>query len=359
LTAAREKSLVWNNITIMLILTIEALIFLFLSAYKYHINYPSDGFFSLQFLKIFFTNYDLLYIGNLSIFISLIITIIACIRILMKAERVSTGTLRILLVLEILTILLLIISVLTSKETFDEVAGRIVEFDERGGKILSLSIFIGLKIFCTVSLLIVAFNVLSRFYVFRALWFSLIVAVLLIIVVFFSVNNHSDDTKMISNTGEFDAGVILGAAVWGGNRPSPILRERINKGYELFRDKKIKKIVLTGGGSKGEKTEAEVAGEELIKKGISIDNIIIENQSNSTLQQISYISKKLYKPNKWKNLVFISDNFHLFRTEQICSFFDIKCYTAASETPLSAESGLNFSLKETFAVIVFWLFGIG
>jgi hypothetical protein len=43
----------------------------------------------------------------------------------------------------------------------------------------------------------------------------------------------------------------------------------------------------------------------------------------------------------------------------MCSFFKIKAATVASDTPLSAESTFSYSLKESFAVILFWLFGIG
>src|ERR1051325_5427457 len=128
-----------------------------------------------------------------------------------------------------------------------------------------------------------------------------------------------------------DAGVILGAAVWGGNRPSPILKERINKGFELFKANKVKNIVLTGGGSPGEMTEAEVAKNELIKRGVDQKMIILENQSNSTLQQITYVNKNLYLKNSWQRITFISDNFHLFRVRQISNFFGMNNLTASSD----------------------------
>ena len=153
--------------------------------------------------------------------------------------------------------------------------------------------------------------------------------------------------------------MVLGAAVWGGNRPSPVLRERINKGYELLNNGTIKYIILTGGGSPGEMTEAEVAKNELLKKGVNPSNILAENQSNSTLEQITYVNKNIYKKDNWNKIAIITDNFHLFRSKQICNFFGMNSYTIASETPLSTESTLNYSLKESFGIILFWLFGMG
>jgi uncharacterized SAM-binding protein YcdF (DUF218 family) len=106
-------------------------------------------------------------------------------------------------------------------------------------------------------------------------------------------------------------------------------------------------------------TEAEVSKRELLKKGINERNIIIENKSNSTLEQITYLNSNYYRKNNWKETVIISDNFHLLRTKQICKFFGINAYMISSDTPLSTESNFNYCIKESFAVILFWLFGIG
>jgi len=57
----------------------------------------------------------------------------------------------------------------------------------------------------------------------------------------YQVYNFKDDSEIYANGGrKADAGVILGAAVWGGNRPSPVLRERINKGLNFTRKKSFR-----------------------------------------------------------------------------------------------------------------------
>jgi len=171
---------------------------------------------------------------------------------------------------------------------------------------------------------------------------------------------YRDDSAVYINTNrKADAGVILGAAVWGGNRPSPVLRERINKGYEIYEKKIVPRLVLTGGGAPGELTEAEVARNELKKFGVDEKNLIIEDKSNSTVEQIHFIRDKYYKRLSWNKVILISDNFHLFRSNEICSFNNIKADCIASDTPLSSESYFNYCIKESFAVIFFWFFGIG
>src|SRR5919106_5815208 len=49
-----------------------------------------------------------------------------------------------------------------------------------------------------------------------------------------------------------DAAVVLGAAVWSVD-VSPVFRERINHGIDLYRKGKVRKLIFTGGrGNRGE-----------------------------------------------------------------------------------------------------------
>jgi vancomycin permeability regulator SanA len=168
---------------------------------------------------------------------------------------------------------------------------------------------------------------------------SLLVLVILFFAgmtfIFICVLSFSDDSETyINGDGKADAGVILGAAVWGGNRPSPVLRDRINKGYDIYIKGGVPKLVITGGGSPNEMTEAEVSKNALIKYGVDPQNLIVENESNSTVEQIHFVRDKLYKKRNWKKIVIISDNFHLMRSKE------------------------NYYLKESFALIIFWMCGI-
>lgn len=181
-----------------------------------------------------------------------------------------------------------------------------------------------------------------------------------IFIIFLNIYLFHDDYRTITaDNGRTDAGIIFGAAVWGGNRPSPVLRERINKGFELYKDKIVPRLVLTGGGSPNEMTEADVARNELIKYGVKDENLILENTSNSTLEQIFFLRDKLYRRLKWDNVILISDNYHLYRIKEICSFNNINSEAVATEMPLSIEGKIWYCVKESFAVLMFWFYGIG
>jgi len=227
-------------------------------------------------------------------------------------------------------------------------------------KLVILFINFFLRIYLLISLIFVFFSKSKKIRLFNNLGYLLIIFVLIFLTIFYFVYTHENDENLYKNGNrKADAGVILGAAVWGGNRPSPVLRERINKGYEIYEKKYATRLILTGGGSPNELTEAEVSKNELIKYGVEPKNLLVEDKSNSTNEQIQYVRDKYYKKMKFTRIIIVSDNFHLFRASEICKFNSMNIDTFSSDTPLSAESNINFCIKETFAVLIFWLFGIG
>jgi len=334
----------------------ELIILFVTEIFKYYQNY------SLRPIKTFISltaqNFDLLYTGNLFWLTLFLISIVCIINISVQLNRVNSFSIKILFTISIICLILLIISlVFPEGEASDSL---LISLTAKGTRTLFLSAFALTQIFFTLSLCVVSFSALMKFYFFRSIWLTILLLLIGFSVVFLFAYNYKDDYRILTeNKKSVEAGTVLGAAVWGGNRPSPVLRERINKGYELYSAGIIRNIILTGGGSPGEMTEAEVSKKELLKKGINEKNIIVENKSNSTLEQIMYLNSAYYKKNNWKETVIVSDNFHLLRTKQICKFFGINAYMISSDTPLSSESNFNFCVKESFAVILFWLFGIG
>jgi vancomycin permeability regulator SanA len=157
---------------------------------------------------------------------------------------------------------------------------------------------------------------------------------------------------------EYDAAVILGAAVWSGNKPSPVLRERVNRGYDLIKSGAVQFLVLTGSNAPHELPEAEVARRELLKLGVDPTRIVVETQTHSTLDQILYIRDHLMKEQGWSSFIIVSDQFHLKRALEICQFNGINAQGVSSESPLGPQNLWIYHLRESAALILYWMFGI-
>jgi vancomycin permeability regulator SanA len=356
-----KKSTTLKKLLLLELILFELFVFAVMETYKYYLNFEPGNFLSSTFLNYFIKNFDITYIGNLMWPAAMIVSLISSGNIYKNINYVKESVLKILLVLSIFLLILLVIAVfIPSTDFIDDYSSKVIQLNTRGTKTIMLAVFASLKLFMTISLAVISFSALKKFYVIRSIWITILVSLIIFAALLIWINLYKDDRVYIESSKlKLDAGVVLGAAVWGGNRPSPVLRERINKGYELLKEGTIKYIVLTGGGSPGEMTEAEVAKNEFLKKGIDEKNIFAENKSNSTLEQITYVNRNLYKKYNWQGIILITDNFHLPRSEQICRFYGISAYGVASDTPLSTESSFYYSVKESFAIILFWLFGIG
>jgi vancomycin permeability regulator SanA len=289
--------------------------------------------------------FSYLKIGNLisgGIMLTLLVFILLNI---FSKSNYRNGVLVTLLVIEVASILIILLS---------------YTIEDKDYKVILYVVYFIIKVFILVSLILIYFSSSKKLHIFNNLGYILLFFVILFLTTIYFVYNFTDNSeKYKTGVKKADAGVILGAAVWGGNRPSPVLRERINKGFEIYEKKYVTKLILTGGGSPNELTEAEVSKNELIKYGVESKNLIVETKSNSTNEQIQFVKNKYYKKFNYQKIILISDNFHLFRATEMCKFNNIIADAFSSDTPLSTESYINFCIKESFAVIIFWLFGIG
>ncbi len=161
----------------------------------------------------------------------------------------------------------------------------------------------------------------------------------------------------ISNSG-YDVAVILGAAVWHKDKPSTLFQGRIRKAIELHHKKRVKKIQVTGGKAPGEITEAEAARKYLLKNGIPEEDILFEESTATTSEQIKFIKNNLIEDGGYDNVVIISDKFHLARVKQMSKFFGIKIDTLASDYSLNWEKLVYYSFRESVGLLIFWLYAI-
>lgn len=166
--------------------------------------------------------------------------------------------------------------------------------------------------------------------------------------------NSFDESDL--KPGENNVGIVLGAAVWSKNKPSPTLAARVDKAIDLLQRGKINSIYLTGGNAPGELAESEVAYNYIKKKNINVLNVFKETNTKSTNEQIQYIEANLLTKGKDINIIVISDSYHLVRIVEISNFHNIKIQVAPSNLPLSFEKALYFKVREALALVVFWFF---
>ena len=192
----------------------------------------------------------------------------------------------------------------------------------------------------------------------KSILITTIISLFIILIVSIYILSYISDNYEVQNgIKKYDIAVIFGAAVWKKNQPSPVLRERILKALSLYRNNKISYFLVTGSNAKGEISESEAAKHFLISKDVPDSVILLENKTTSTIEQIKYIRDSLYN-HKYKNLVLVSDNFHLRRITEMCNFNGIKIRGVSSDSPLLEDNIIFYTVRESLGLILFWYFGL-
>src|SRR5947209_7854352 len=127
-----------------------------------------------------------------------------------------------------------------------------------------------------------------------------------------------------------DCIVILGAAVWPGGQPSFVLRDRIVRAAELYRQQIADKIITSGGLGKYPPEEALVEKQLLMKAGVHEKAIIMELASTSTSEQAKLI-KEISDREGFRSIALVTSFYHekraaqLFRSAGFSDIEDARC----------------------------------
>jgi uncharacterized SAM-binding protein YcdF (DUF218 family) len=109
-----------------------------------------------------------------------------------------------------------------------------------------------------------------------------------------------------------DVILVLGAAVWPGERPSPILLSRIQKGVELYHQGYADTLILSGGLGGNPPSEAEAMRRVAVQMGVPDAAIVLEDRSHSTQENIRNTAA-IMAAHGWSSALVVSDPYHLYR----------------------------------------------
>ncbi|WP_436963105.1 YdcF family protein [Staphylococcus xylosus] len=133
---------------------------------------------------------------------------------------------------------------------------------------------------------------------------------------------------------EFDTILVLGAGIFT-EQVTPMLACRLDKALRLFEINPNATFIVSGGQGPDEPiSEARAMQRYLIHNGVDPHNIILEDQSTSTLENIMYTTQLIqdafsYKP----KIVCVTSQFHIMRALRFGEKFNLKLSGFGSHTP--------------------------
>lgn len=158
-------------------------------------------------------------------------------------------------------------------------------------------------------------------------------------------------------TGAEKAVVVLGAGL-RKDVPSDLLRRRLDAAYAYYQENPEVVIVVTGGQGNGETIPEGVAmGRYLAEKGVPQEQIIVEQKSTSTEENLLFAKELLEQRGIGADepMAVVTNAFHCYRA---------RCYARLvgfeQVSSIPASIGLNSVMpcymREVFAVLYYWVF---
>lgn len=144
--------------------------------------------------------------------------------------------------------------------------------------------------------------------------------------------------------GEADCILVLGCQVKEGGEPSHMLRDRLQRGVEIYELGAAEKLLMSGDHGRTDYNEVETMKQYAIDEGIDSENVFMDHAGFSTYESI-YRAKEVFGVEK---MVIVTQEYHLYRALYIAEQLGIEAYGVASDYHIYAGQSMR-DLREVLA----------
>lgn len=106
-----------------------------------------------------------------------------------------------------------------------------------------------------------------------------------------------------------DCALVLGASVYVDRKPSPMLKDRLDRGIELYKAGIVKKLLFSGDNGQVEYNEVEAMKEYALKAGVKKKDIFLDHAGFSTYESV-YRAKSVFAV---KSMIVVTQQYHEYR----------------------------------------------
>ena len=152
--------------------------------------------------------------------------------------------------------------------------------------------------------------------------------------------------------------IILGCQLhdWG---PSVMLQDRLDKALDYLADHPDMTVVVAGGqGSNEPTTEAQGMADYLADHGFSRENIILEDQSHNTHQNLTYAAQCLEETgiDVKEGVIIVSNGFHLTRAKMLAGRAGYENVSVLAAPSSHTPTRLKMYIREPLALVKSFVF---
>jgi SanA protein len=133
--------------------------------------------------------------------------------------------------------------------------------------------------------------------------------------------------KNMENVPEAEVALIPGAAILANGQISSIFKDRVNTAIELYKTKKVSKILVSGDNSTVLHNEVNPVRVYLLEKGIPDEDIFLDHAGFNTYSSM-YRARDIFQVS---SIIIVTQSFHLPRAVFIARMLNIKAYGISAD----------------------------
>lgn len=175
---------------------------------------------------------------------------------------------------------------------------------------------------------------------------SLVIAILIVLGLKAYIERDTQHLifEDISRVPSSETVIVLGASVHSDGKLSPILKDRVDTALELYRNKKVKRFLVTGDHSTDDYNEVNAMGNYLMERGIPENKILLDHAGLDTYDSM-YRSNAVFGV---EDAIVVTQKFHLPRTIFIAKGLDLP-YTGFAARSNSYKTTNKIERRELLA----------
>lgn len=161
-----------------------------------------------------------------------------------------------------------------------------------------------------------------------------IIILVLIVLIVITINFYvrlSTKRQIIKETNysdlkDIDCIIVLGAAIWG-DKPSPMLEDRLLEAIKLYKNNVAPKIIMSGDHGREEYDEVNIMKEFAVQRGVPSEDIFMDHAGFSTYDSV-YRAKEIFNANK---VIIVTQEYHLYRSLYIANRMGLEGYGVGAD----------------------------
>lgn len=126
---------------------------------------------------------------------------------------------------------------------------------------------------------------------------------------------------------DVDCILVLGCLVWDNGEPSPMLRDRLTRGIDLYNAGVAPKLLMSGDHGRKEYNEVGAMKQYAIDAGVPSADVFMDHAGFSTYESI-YRAKEIFGVDK---MIVVTQEYHLYRALYIADKLGVEAYGVTSD----------------------------